>query len=224
MTTAPIRAVWTDFGGVLTPSRMDQWGDFCAKLGVSPRVLYESVMQVSARYGTNDLMEPLDTPLVSEAEWLAQVGEVLQAQHGVTLELTTLGYLWFDESQTNHVWADHLRELRASGLFVGVLSNMVPAWDEHWRRLLPVAEMFDDVVLSFEVGTRKPQPAVYALAAERAGVPAEQCVLVDDVEVNCEAAVAAGWGAVEFQTNEQAIADLAKLLAVPAALPTGATS
>lgn len=220
--TAPnppaVRAVWTDFGGVLTPPMVQTWGAFCARLGVDPQVLMDAVMRVTARYGTSDLMEPLDTPLVPEREWLAQVGELLRAEHGHDVRLETLGDIWFDDRETNEVWAARLRELRAGGRFVGVLSNMVPAWDPYWRRLVPVEEMFDDVVLSFEVGCRKPQPEIFALAARRAGVAPAACLLVDDLQVNCDAALAAGWRAIQFRDNEQALAELAGLLgeAVPA--------
>lgn len=207
-----IRAVWTDFGGVLTPSMRQTWGAFCTKLGVDPQVLMEAVLRVTASYGTNDLMEPLDTPLVSEAEWLAQIGEILLAERGFTVEITTLGDIWFSDRETNHVWAEQLRALRAAGLFVGVLSNMVPTWDPYWRRLVPVDEMFDEVLLSFEIGCRKPQPAIYELAAIRAGVAPGSCLLVDDLEVNCAAAIAAGWKAIQFQDNAQTIAELSALL------------
>lgn len=220
----PVLAVWTDFGGVLTPSMRQTWGAFCTKLGVDPQVLMEAVLRVTASYGTNDLMEPLDTPLVSEREWLAQVGEILLAEHGFTVEITTLGDIWFSDRETNHVWAEQLRSLRASGLFVGVLSNMVPTWDPYWRRLVPVDEMFDDLVLSFEVGCRKPEPAIYELSAIRAGVAPESCLLVDDLEVNCAAAVEAGWKAIVFRDNAQAIAELSALLGDSMPLVAGSRS
>jgi putative hydrolase of the HAD superfamily len=207
-----IRAVWTDFGGVLTPSMRHTWDAFCARLAVDPRVLLDAVLRVTRSYGTDDIMEPLDTPLVSEREWLAQVGDVLRTEHGHAIELETLGDIWFDDRETDAAWAGRLRELRAGGLFVGVLSNMVPAWDPYWRRLLPIDEMFDDVVLSFRVGHRKPQPEIFALAAERAGVAPGECLLVDDLATNCAGAVAAGWHAIEYRDAAHAGAELAALL------------
>lgn len=213
-----VRAVWTDFGGVLTPSMRQTWAAFCARLDVDPGVLLDAVLRVTARYGTDDIMAPLDTPLVPEREWLAQIGELVRAENASVAQLTTIGDVWFSGRETNLVWADRLRELKAAGLFVGVLSNMVPTWDEHWRRLVPVDEMFDDVVLSFEVGTRKPQPEIFALAAERAGVAPEHCLLVDDLEANCAGAVAAGWQAIRFEDNDQAVAELAALVPGIAAL------
>ncbi|MFD5315512.1 HAD family hydrolase [Streptomyces sp. NPDC127098] len=203
-------AVWTDFGGVLTPPLSHTMAVFCARVGVRPEILNEALGKVTARYGTEDVMLPIDTPLVTEAEWLAEIGEVLAADHGITLRLTTLADIWFDGRETNHAWVDALRAARGRGAFVGMLSNMVPTWDAHWRRMVDPAELFDDVLLSFEVGHRKPSPEMFALAAERAGVPPERCLLVDDLAHNCAGAEAAGWRALHFTDPAEAVARLAE--------------
>ncbi|WP_256104943.1 HAD-IA family hydrolase [Streptomyces sp. ODS05-4] len=215
-------AVWSDFGGVLTPPIAHTMGAFCAAQGLEPGVLHQALATVTARYGTTDVMEPIDTPLVTEREWLAQVSEVLAAEHGVTgVRLTTLAHTWFDGRETNHAWADALRAARRRGAFVGLLSNMVPTWDAHWRRMVDPAELFDDVLLSFETGCRKPSPGMFALAAERAGLPPAACVLVDDLAHNCAGAEAAGWQAIHFTDTATAVEQLQALLpAVPA--PQGA--
>ncbi|WP_312870778.1 HAD family hydrolase [Streptomyces himalayensis] len=206
-------AIWTDFGGVLTPPISHTMGTFCAAQGLDPQVLQQALVKVTARYGTTDIMEPIDTPLVSEEEWLGQVSDVLAADHGVTgVRLTTLADAWFDGRETNHAWVAALRGARERGAFVGMLSNMVPTWDAHWRRMVDPAELFEDVLLSFEVGHRKPSPGMFALAAERAGVPASSCVLVDDLAHNCEGAEAAGWRAIHFTDTTAAAEQLDALL------------
>ncbi|RDI45254.1 HAD family hydrolase [Nocardia mexicana] len=217
-----IAAVWTDFGGVLTPPISHTMGTFCAARGIDVAVLMAAVGKVTARYGTEDIMEPLDTPLVAEDVWLAQVDEVLAADHNVRLGLSTLADAWFDGRETNHEWVAALRTLRASGVFVGLVSNMVPTWDTHWRRMVDVAELFDDVLLSFRVGHRKPQRQMFDLAAERAGVPPQQCLLVDDIEDNCAGAEAAGWRAVVFGDAHQALAEIEPMLQSP--ISNGAVS
>ncbi|MFJ7417774.1 HAD family hydrolase [Streptomyces uncialis] len=206
-------AVWTDFGGVLTPPIQHTMGTFCAAQGLDPQVLLQALGKVTARYNTTDVMEPIDTPLITEEEWLAQISEVLAADHGVTgKRLTSLADAWFDGRETNHEWVAVLRKARDQGAFVGMLSNMVPTWDAHWRRMVDPAELFDDVVLSFEVGHRKPSPGMFALAAERAGVPAGSCVLIDDLAHNCAGAEAAGWQAVHFTDTTTAAERLDALL------------
>ncbi|MFI6946934.1 HAD-IA family hydrolase [Streptomyces sp. NPDC050422] len=210
-TTPPRLAVWSDFGGVLTPPLAHTMKTFCASLGLDQQVLGRALATVTARYGTSDIMEPIDTPLVTEEEWLQEIGDVLEAEHGVTLHLTTMADAWFDGRETNHEWLAQLRKARDRGAFVGMLSNMVPAWDPYWRRMIEPDGLWDDVILSFEVGHRKPSPGMFALAAERAGVPAERCVLVDDMAQNCAGAEAAGWHSVLFLDAESAGAQLASL-------------
>jgi len=61
---------------------------------------------------------------------------------------------------------------------------------------------------------RKPERGIYELTLERLGdgVRAEECVFVDDTDVNCDAAEELGMHAVGFRSDEQAIADLEALL------------
>jgi len=199
-----MRYLWSDFGGVLTPPIEHSMGVFCRDHGIDRVALTEAMAVVAARYGVRDPLEPLDTPLVAEGEWLQQ----LSVELGGALPLTTVADVWFDGRAANAAWIDVLRSVRVSGTGVGMLSNMVPAWDSHWRRMVDPASLFDDVVLSFEVGTRKPEPEIYALAAERAGVRPEECVLVDDLLTNCAGAEAAGWRAVHFVDADSAGAQI----------------
>jgi putative hydrolase of the HAD superfamily len=78
--------------------------------------------------------------------------------------------------------------------------------------MLPVDEIFEVVVDSGFVGCRKPESKIYALTLERIGAPAESCLFIDDVEVNCEGARRAGIEAVHFRENEQAIAEVRAIL------------
>ncbi|MCT9930516.1 HAD family phosphatase [Planotetraspora sp. A-T 1434] len=212
--TEPVEAIWTDFGGVLTPPISHTLATFCAKHDLPMEAVIDAVLKVTATYGTDDIMLPIDTPLVSESEWLAQIGEVLRADHGIEQRLTSLADAWFDGREANLEWAEHLRALREQGFFVGLLSNMVPAWDAHWRRMIDPAAYFDDVVLSFEVGRRKPDREIFDLAVRRSGIPAARSVFIDDLAKNCEGAVAAGWRAVPFTDTAQAIAALGEYLRV----------
>jgi epoxide hydrolase-like predicted phosphatase len=71
--------------------------------------------------------------------------------------------------------------------------------------MLPVDEIFDVVVDSAFVGTRKPERRIYELTLERLGVAAHAALMIDDIEINCEAARALGIRAVWFRSTEQAI-------------------
>lgn len=86
-------------------------------------------------------------------------------------------------------------ELRATGAGVSLLSNAGPSL----RPLLaPLLHLFDDVVISAEVGTRKPEPEIYALALKRLGLAGAQVLFVDDFTHNIAAAREAGLNAHRF--------------------------
>ncbi|HRF28961.1 MAG TPA: HAD-IA family hydrolase [Candidatus Saccharibacteria bacterium] len=72
--------------------------------------------------------------------------------------------------------------------------------------------LFDDVVLSFEVGIAKPQPEIYELSAKNLGLDTTECVFVDDVQRYIDGAEVAGMEAILFTSTEQFKHDIAKLI------------
>ncbi|MGV9616925.1 HAD family hydrolase [Nocardia xishanensis] len=200
-------AIWSDFGGVLTPPVAETFAAFCAKTGLAPDPLRRAIAEVTASFGTEDMMLPLDTPLISEDEWLDLVRVALREQ-GVHTEVPSLAEAWFDGRKANAQWEKALRRYREAGLFVGMLSNMPPAWEPHWRRMVVAEELFEEIVNSAQVGCRKPDPEIFELAAARAGIEPQRCVLVDDLPQNCAGALAAGWRAVQFRDAATATAEV----------------
>ena len=101
-----------------------------------------------------------------------------------------------------------MHELKDSGLKMAMLTNNVREWEPLWRSMLPVDEIFEEIVDSAFVGCRKPEARIYELTLERIGMPAEECLFIDDLEPNIEGAEAAGMKAVHFRDNEQAIGEI----------------
>ena len=85
-----------------------------------------------------------------------------------------------------------VKELRAGGIRLGVLTNNVREFRENWRRMMPFDEWFDDIVDSHEVGLRKPNPKIYQLALARLGADAGRTAFLDDVATNVSAAESVG--------------------------------
>ena len=109
----------------------------------------------------------------------------------------------------------YMRELRDRGLRMALLTNNVREWEPHWRSKLPdIDEIFEVVVDSAFVGMRKPDPGIYHLTLERLGdgFRPEECVFVDDTDVNCDAAAALGMRTVRFRDADQAVAELEGIL------------
>ena len=106
-----------------------------------------------------------------------------------------------------------MREAKRSGHRMGMLTNNVREWEPLWRRMLPVDEIFEVVVDSGFVGMRKPDREIYDLTLERMGGPApEECLFIDDTDVNCDAARELGMSAVHYRGNDQAIGDVRSAL------------
>jgi putative hydrolase of the HAD superfamily len=101
-----------------------------------------------------------------------------------------------------------MRELKGRGLRMALLTNNVREWEPLWRSMVPIDALFEVVVDSAFVGCRKPDPEIYRITLERIGLAGNECLFVDDVEVNCEAASELGMTAVHFQANEQAIEEI----------------
>lgn len=92
---------------------------------------------------------------------------------------------------------------------IGLLSNAATDWldslFEPWQ-----VELFDEKVLSYQIGTTKPDPRMYQAVIERLGVTAEECVFIDDNQSFCEAAQALGMHTVHYQDNLHFIKEIRK--------------
>lgn len=104
-----------------------------------------------------------------------------------------------------------VRSLHQAGFRLGLLSNTC---DPHWRHLQNsvfdgLDSLFGVRVLSFEQGCLKPEPSIYRIAAERAGLPLARIFFVDDRIENVRGASEAGFDAVLFTSMTQLRADLA---------------
>ncbi len=86
--------------------------------------------------------------------------------------------------------------VRERGIKTGLLTNNAREFEEFWHPVLPLEDLFDDVVDSSRVGLRKPDPAIYHLALERLGVEAAESIFVDDAPGNVAGAEMVGMSAV----------------------------
>jgi putative hydrolase of the HAD superfamily len=208
---AGIEAVISDFGGVLTSPPAGAFDAFYDYSGVSQEQLGQAIAAVGVQLGANPLFE-LETGRLSETDFLGSLAEQLTEQVGRTIELTGFGERYFANLHPNEVLIDYMRTLRVRGYRLAICTNNVREWEPLWRAMLPVDELFEVVVDSAFVGTRKPEHRIYELTLERLGVAPEAAVLIDDIEVNCEAARELGMPAVRFECSEQAIEDVEAIL------------
>jgi putative hydrolase of the HAD superfamily len=207
-----VQAVISDFGGVLTSPLAGSFQAFQDTSGVPLAELGKAMAAIGARLGVNPLFE-LETGRLSEVEFLRQIGEQLSVQLGRPVDMSGFGERYFAHLQPNEALIGYMRELRDRGYKLAICTNNVREWEQRWRAMLPIDEIFDVVVDSAFVGTRKPEPRIYELTLEALGVEAGSALLIDDIEANCTGARALGIHAVWFQSTEQAIADTEAALA-----------
>src|SRR5262249_58738263 len=116
--------------------------------------------------------------------------------------------IYLDALDPSEPMIELMKEAKASGRRMGLLTNNVREWEPLWRHMLPVDEIFEVVVDSGFVGCRKPDREIYEITLERMGdPPPEECLFVDDVDVNCDTARALGMAAGQYRQTEQAIPD-----------------
>jgi len=207
-----IEAVISDFGGVLTSALADSFVGVLDSSGVSLEELGKAMAAVAARAGSNPLFE-LETGRLSEAQFMGSLSDELSERRGSRVELAGFGERYFRHLQPNDRMIDHMRGLRERGYKLAICTNNVREWEARWRAMLPVDEIFDVVVDSAFVGSRKPEPRIYQITLERLGTAPEAALFVDDVEINCQGARELGIQAVHFRTTDQAIEEIEAALA-----------
>jgi putative hydrolase of the HAD superfamily len=209
---AQIKAVISDFGGVLTTPLLPSFLALQDEIGVSPEDFGTALRALTEETGENPLYA-MERGEITEVAFLEQLARGLEPLLDHKPHLHRFRELFIGGLDANPEIIDLMRELKAEGLRMAMLTNNVREWETLWRAKLPVDEIFETVVDSAFVGCRKPEPRIYEITIERLGLPAEACVFVDDILVNCEGAEALGMTAVHFQSNEQASAEIRAALA-----------
>jgi putative hydrolase of the HAD superfamily len=192
-----------DFGGVVTTDLFAELSAFCVREGLDPdafvRVLRDNDEGRRA-------FEAVEAGKIPQREYEVTIGRLLgvddchlliRALSGLRPRPAVLGLVG---------------RARDAGILVGCLSNSwgdgeydpYDGWD--------LDAMFDSVVISGETGMRKPDQAIYQLAADKLGVPPSECVFADDTAANLPAARALGMATVHFTDEAAAIAEISRLL------------
>jgi epoxide hydrolase-like predicted phosphatase len=200
-----IRAVISDFGGVLTTPLIESFLAYQRESGISLEDLGVAMGKLMQEDDGRHPLFELEKGNITEDEFTRRLGAALGR------ELSSMRDVYFENLHPNERMIEYLRALRGDGLRLALLTNNVREWEPLWRAKLPdVDELFEVVVDSGFVGMRKPDAGIYELTLERlgGGLRAEECLFLDDIEVNCDAARALGMTAIRFHDNDQAIADL----------------
>ncbi|WP_457205090.1 HAD-IA family hydrolase [Nocardioides sp. P5_C9_2] len=199
---APIEAVVLDIGGVLEVIDDSLFpGPWPARLGLSDGQFAERLDGL------------VGDPMVGEVTW-PEVLDHWRGRLGLTPAQTTAleedYWRWYVGTLDRELFDWFVGQRRHR--LTAILSNSSPGARER-ERCHGFESVVDDLVYSHEVGLAKPDPAVYALSAERLGVRPERVLFLDDTEIRVDGARAAGWHAVHHVSTPHSIAEMERILA-----------
>ena len=152
-----------------------------------------------------ELSHQADAGFLVRDELTAQVAELLSISKEESDKVLSDGY------SANTDLVEYISELKKQGYKIGLISNLGQGWFDTY---VPESTkiLFDDRVVSGEVGMVKPYPEIFELACTRLGVEPEDSVFVDDLISNCDGARRAGLQPILYESFEQFATDLQKLL------------
>lgn len=186
-----MKALIVDFGGVMTTSIFDSFAAFCGEHGVDPshlRTIFGAQMYAHHEDNTTPLHQ-VETGQLTAQQWEVHLSEMLSEGLKIPLSPTGLKGRMFAAVRPEPRMVETVLEVRRGGRKTALLSN---TWGGESQLREVFKGLFDEVLLSHEVGLRKPQPEIFLLAAGRLGIDPVDCVFVDDVKVNVEGAQAVG--------------------------------
>jgi epoxide hydrolase-like predicted phosphatase len=160
------------------------------------------------RVQANKSMDELNEGKIDYDDFIKELIELSGAAPEVVKDYMT-------RNKSNELLFDFIRSELKPKYKIGLLSN---AGDNWLKELFDEKDikLFDDIVLSYELGVIKPDPKIYEIAASRLGVLPEECIFIDDNQRHCSGGAKVGMKTVCYANLEQAKKDLEDLLAAAA--------
>jgi HAD superfamily hydrolase (TIGR01509 family) len=192
-----IKALALDLGNVLV--KVDHFR-FCRRLGDLAGLTAE---EVYARVFESNLEPGYDTGRLTSEEFHYRV----TAHFGVNLPFSQFSAWWNDLFEPMEGMADLVRHL-ATKYPLYLVSNTNASHFAYVKERFALLQHFHRFILSFEVGSRKPEPEIYQALILQTGLPPPECLFVDDKAPFVEAAHEQGLTAWQFTSPEMFIGDL----------------
>jgi putative hydrolase of the HAD superfamily len=205
----PRSALLIDWGGVLTTNLFASFHAYCLQAEIDPKTLLGRFRTDAA---ARELLIALETGELDESAFEHRFAALLEVEPSGLIDGLFAGV------QPDEAMVRAVRRAREAGVRTALVSN---SWGVHRYPRELFSELFDGIVISGEEGMRKPTRRMYELGAERAGVPAQLCVFVDDLPFNLTPAQELGMATVHHTSAQTTIPELERLLglALSDALP-----
>lgn len=186
-------ALVVDFGGVLTTPLLDSFEAFAEQNGIELQHLVRVAMRAYAEEGTDPLVVAFETGRMEEAAFAVEFAQRLAQESGVEIDPERLIGRMFGAMRLEEAMFEAVQAIRNAGNKTALLSNSWGLADYPRERL---AEIMDVIVISGEVGLRKPMREIFTMTSEKLGVDPSECVFVDDHSGHLKVARELGWTTV----------------------------
>jgi putative hydrolase of the HAD superfamily len=207
------RGLLVDWGGVLTSGLNDALGRWAELDGIDFEAYYQAMvgwLDTSPAEAELNPIHALERGEIAVPDFEHKLAALLVRRDGTNVPAEGLLERMFAHFEHQPQMSALIRRAKGHGIKTALLSN---SWGTTYPRDTWEG-MFDDIVISGEVGLRKPEPEIFLLAAERIGLTAAECVFVDDLELNVDGARALGMTAVHHTSYEQTLAQLESVFGV----------
>ncbi|HVF05947.1 MAG TPA: HAD family phosphatase [Frankiaceae bacterium] len=213
-----LSALVVDYGGVLTTSLGASFAMFSEAEDLD-RGHVQQVVLSAYDDGRPSPLHLIETGSVTLDEFEAELAARLRTRSGGTVEAQGLVSRMFAGARPDRRMLDAVRRARESGLRTALLSN---SWGNREQYgFAHFDALFDAVVISGEVGLRKPDHGIYELMCRELGAEPQECVFVDDIVANIRAAAEVGMCGVHHTDTDTTLAELEALLGLPFTQPYG---
>jgi putative hydrolase of the HAD superfamily len=201
-----------DFGGVVTTDFYGALSAFCLRQGLAADAVKHALRHTA---DGRHALAAVECGQISQQEYEAVLARLL--------EVDSRGLLGraLADLQPNRAVIDLVRRARDQGIRVATLSNSWGTGEYDPYQGYKLEELFDAVVISDQVGLRKPDPAIYTLTAAKIGIPPQSCVFVDDTAANLPAARDLGMAVIHFADTNSGIIEIEGLLNMSGDQATG---
>ena len=194
-----------DFGGVITTDFYACLSAFCLREGLAPDAVTHALATIPEG---RDVFTAVETGRVPQRQLELMLARLLGVS-GEDLAARMLSGL-----HPRPEAADLAKHARVAGVATAVLSNSWGTGGYDPYAGYDLAGLFDVVVISDQVGLRKPEPSIYHLTAAKLGLGPEDCVFVDDTPANVVTARHLGMAAVHFTGAPSDFAEIERLIGV----------
>lgn len=203
-------ALIVDFGGVLTTSLDKSMAAFAGVLGIEFQDLVRAALRAYSGY-EDDLVKGFETGKIPEEEFSIGFAKRLEEETGKTIDPSGLVDRIFETLEPEEEMYTAVERAKAAGLKTALCSN---SWGMGLYPLERFPGLFDVVVISGEVGMRKPDREIFDLTVQRLGLGHDVCVFVDDHPGHLATAKEIGMSTVLHRSPSATISELQDLLGI----------